>query len=167
MNLYRVVVRALLVSGVSLCQFHIQTAAGQVRPRVSEVVDEARRITLNGNVHPLARGEFDRGAVADSLLINRILLLLKRSDEQEAVLQDVLAKQQDKSSPSFHQWLTPEQFGAQFGPADPDIQAVTDWLTRQGFRIGKIYSGKTVVEFSDPVDPVMDSHALSATVGIQ
>jgi subtilase family serine protease len=119
-----------------------------VRPRVVEAVDDARRITLSGNVHPLARVEFDRGAVAESQPMNRILLLLKRSNEQEAALQDALAKQQDKSSPSFHQWLTPEQFGAQFGPADADIQAVTDWLTRQGFTVGKIYSGKTVIEFS-------------------
>jgi subtilase family serine protease len=121
---------------------------GQVRPRVTEAVDDARRTALSGNVHPLARAEFDRGAVAESQPMNRILLLLKRSDEQEAALQDTLTKQQDKSSPNFHQWMTPDQFGTQFGPADADIQAVTDWLTRQGFTIGKIYSGKTVLEFS-------------------
>jgi hypothetical protein len=148
MNLQRVVLRGLLVFGIGLCQIHVQTATGQVRPRVMEAVDDARRITLSGNVHPLARAEFDRGAAAESQPMGRILLLLKRSNEQEAALQDTLAKQLDKSSPSFHQWLTPEQFGAQFGPADADIQAVTDWLTRQGFTIGKIYSGKTVIEFS-------------------
>jgi len=93
-----------------------------------EAVDDARRITLSGNVHPLARAESERGAVAESQPMSRILLLLRRSDEQEAALQDTLAKQQDKGSPTFHQWLTPEQFGAQFGPADADIQAVTDWL---------------------------------------
>jgi hypothetical protein len=148
MSLQRVVLRSSLLFGIFVCQVHVQTAMGQVRPRVLEAVDDARRITLSGNVHPLARAEFDRGAVAESQPMNRILLLLKRSDEQEAALQDTLAKQQDKSSPSFHQWLTPEQFGAQFGPADTAIQAVTDWLTRQGFTIGKIYSGKMVIEFS-------------------
>ncbi len=148
MSLQRVVRPSSLLLGIFLCLIHFQTAVGQVRPRVVEAVDDARRTTLSGNVHPLARAEFDRGAVADSQPMNRILLLLKRSDEQEAALQDALAKQQDKSSASFHQWLTPEQFGAQFGPADADIQAVTDWLTRQGFTIGKIYSGKTVIEFS-------------------
>src|SRR5260221_6987384 len=148
MNLKRVFPLSSLVLGAFLCQIHVPTAMGQVRPRVSEAVDEARRITLSGNVHPLARAEFYRGAVAESQPINRVLLLLKRSDEQEAALQDALSKLQDKSSPTFHQWLTPEQFGAQFGPADADIQAVTDWLTRQGFTDGKIYSGKTVIEFS-------------------
>jgi subtilase family serine protease len=148
MSLQRVVRPSSLLLGIFLCQIYFQTAMGQVRPRVVEAADDAQRTTLSGNVHPLARAEFDRGAVAESQPMNRILLLLKRSDEQEAALQDTLAKQQDKSSASFHQWLTPEQFGAQFGPADADIQAVTDWLTRQGFSIGRIYSGKTVIEFS-------------------
>jgi hypothetical protein len=148
MNFLRAVLRSSLLFGIFLCQIHVQTAMGQVRPRVVDAVDDARRITLTGNVHPLARAEFDRGAAAESLPMNRMLLLLKRSDDQEAALQGTLAGLQDKSSPGFHQWLTPAQFGAQFGPADADIQAVTDWLTRQGFSVGKIYSGKTVIEFS-------------------
>src|ERR1700739_247551 len=148
MNLLRAVLRSSLLFGIFLCQIPVQTAMGQARPRVVDAVDDARRITLTGNVHPLARAEFDRGAAADSLPMNRMLLLLKRSDEQEAALQSTLAGLQDKSSPGFHQWLTPVQFGAQFGPADADIQSVTDWLARQGFSVGKIYSGKTVIEFS-------------------
>ena len=87
MNLQRVMFRSLLVTGVFLCQFHVRTALGQVPARVVETVDDARRITLSGNVHPLARAEFDRGAVAESQPIGRILLLLKRSDEQEAALE--------------------------------------------------------------------------------
>ena len=66
MNLHRAVLGGLLVSGVFLCQIHVPAAMGQVRPRVSEAVNEAQRITLNGNVYPLARAEFDRGAVAES-----------------------------------------------------------------------------------------------------
>jgi subtilase family serine protease len=111
-------------------------------------VDNARRVTLAGNVHPLARAEFDRGAVADGQPMTRILLLLKRSDEQEMVLQDYLERQQDKSSLNYHQWLSPEGFGAQYGPADADIQAVPQWLGSQGFTIGEVYNGKTVIEFS-------------------
>jgi len=53
-----------------------------------------------------------------------------------------------KSSPLFHQWLTPEQFGQQFGPADSDLQAVTDWLRSQGFEVTKISAGRTVIELS-------------------
>jgi Pro-kumamolisin, activation domain/Bacterial Ig-like domain (group 3) len=150
MSLLRVVVRCSLLFGISFFSIYPQkaNAQAQVPARVVDAVNDANRVTLHGNVHPLARVEFDRGAVVDSQPMNRMLLLLKRSDGQEAALQTMLQNQQDKSSGNFHQWLTPEQFGAQFGPADADIQAVTDWLTRQGFSIGKVYSGKTVIEFS-------------------
>ncbi|MGC2356516.1 MAG: protease pro-enzyme activation domain-containing protein, partial [Candidatus Acidiferrum sp.] len=124
------------------------SAKGQALPRVVEAVDNAKRVTLPGNVHPLARAEFDRGAASDALAMTRMLLLLKRSDDQESALQDYLEKQQDKSSPNYHQWLTPQEFGAQYGPADADIQSVTQWLSGQGFTVEKVYSGKTVIEFS-------------------
>jgi subtilase family serine protease len=124
------------------------TAWGQVRPRVVQAVNNDQRITLKGNVHPLARAEFDRGAVVESQPMTRMLLLLKRSDDQEAALQQYLDSQQDKSSPNYHAWLTPEEFGANYGPADADVQAVTDWLANQGFTVEKVYSSKTVIEFS-------------------
>src|SRR5208337_3483923 len=56
--------------------------------------------------------------------------------------------QQIKSSPNYHMWLTPEQFGQQFGPVDADIQAVTDWLASQGFQVSRVAAGRTVIEFS-------------------
>ncbi len=111
-------------------------------------VDNTERVTLPGNVHPLARAEFDRGAVADGQPMKRILLLLKRSDAEEMALEAYLAQQQDKNSPNYHAWLTPEAFGALYGPADQDLQAVTQWLGSEGFTIEKVYGGKTVIEFS-------------------
>ena len=132
----------------SLLVLNPARAQGQAQPRVVEAVDNARRVTLAGNVHPLARAEFDRGAASESLPMTRMLMLLKRSDEQESALQDYLEKQQDKGSPNYHQWLTPQEFGVQYGPADADIQSVTQWLSGQGFTVEKVYSGKTVIEFS-------------------
>jgi len=80
--------------------------------------------------------------------MERILLVLQRSAEQESALRKLLEQQQIRSSPKYHMWLTPEQFGQQFGPADADIQAVTDWLTSQGFQLNRVGAGRTVIEFS-------------------
>jgi Pro-kumamolisin, activation domain/Bacterial Ig-like domain (group 3) len=131
-----------------LFSLNLISTSAQVPARVIAPVDNALRVTLAGNIHPLARAEFDRGAVAGSQPMPRILLLLQRSDAQEAALQTFLEQQQDKGSPNYHQWLTPAEFGAQYGPADSDVQAVTQWLESQGFTIAKVYSGKTVIEFS-------------------
>jgi subtilase family serine protease len=128
---------------------------GQVRPRVLQAVDNAQRVTLKGNVHPLAGSQNDRGAIADSQPIGRILLLLKRSDEQQAALSSFMEQQQDKSSANYHHWLMPSEFGAQYGVADQDIQAVTQWLTQQGFQINRVYSSKLEIEFSGTAAQVL------------
>lgn len=139
--------RVVLLSGVfvsALLVFSVPIVKAQgVTPRITEAVDNEKRVALRGNTYPLARPENDRGAAPDSLPMERMLLVLTRSPEQEAALTTLLDEQQDKSSPNFHRWLTPEQFGQQFGPADADIQAVTGWLTSQGFRVNSVAKGRT------------------------
>ena len=86
-----------------------------------------------------------------------MLLVLKRSPEQETALLKLLDDQQDKSSPDFHKWLTPEQFGQQFGPADSDIHAVTSWLQAHGFEVAQVSKGRTVIEFSGTAAQVREA----------
>src|SRR5271168_2020639 len=104
-----------------------QTSAA-VPPRITKAVDETQLIQLKGNVHPIARTGFDQGALDDAQPLTRAVILLQRSPEQEATLRQLLDDQQNKTSANYHAWLTPEQFGTQFGPADSDVQAVTQWL---------------------------------------
>src|SRR5262249_114656 len=49
---------------------------------------------------------------------------------------------------NYHKWLTPDGFGAQFGPADQDLQVVTGWLRSHGLQINRITHGRTVIEFT-------------------
>src|SRR5271170_1588461 len=117
-------------------------------PRITQPVDDSRLTMLPGNTYPLARPEFDRGAAPSNLAMDRMLLVLKRSPQQEAALEKLMAQQQDKSSPYFHKWLTPAQFGAQFGPADQDVETITRWLESHGFQVAPVSNGRTVIEFS-------------------
>ncbi len=121
---------------------------GAVRSLVTQEIDETRMTTLHGNTHPLARAEFDRGAAPASLAMDHMMLVLNRSPEQEAALETLLAQQQDKTSPNYHNWLTPEQFGQQFGPSDQDIQAITSWLQSHGFQNVSVANGRTTIDFS-------------------
>jgi len=73
---------------------------------------------------------------------------LKRGPEQEGALRKLLDDQQDKASPNYHKWLTPDEFGAQFGAADQDIQAVTGWLQGHGLQVNRVTHGKTIIEFT-------------------
>ena len=97
-------------------------------------------------MHPLARAEFDEGEAPADLAMSRILLVLKRSAAQEAALEQLLEEQQDARSNAYHHWLTPEQFGAQFGPSTADLDAVTQWLTSNGFTISGVSKSRLFVE---------------------
>jgi hypothetical protein len=103
---------------------------------------------LTGNTHPLARAEFDQGLAPSDLSMQRMLLVLKRSPSQEAALLKLLDDQQNPGSPNYHRWLTPEEFGAQFGLADSDIAQVTSWLESHGLTVNSVSNGHTVIEFS-------------------
>jgi subtilase family serine protease len=126
------------------------------RPLITQPVDESNLTTLRGNTYPLARAEFDLGTAPATLPMERMLLVLKRSPEQEAALDKLLDDQQDKASPNYHQWLTPEQFGKQFGPADEDMQTIAVWLQSHGFRVGST-KGRTVLEFSGSASQVQEA----------
>jgi subtilase family serine protease len=128
-----------------------------VRARITQVINETQLVRLKGNVHPLARREFDQGPVPDSTPMSRMLLVLQRSPEQEAALETLLGEQQVRDSPNYHNWLTPQQFGVQFGPADADIQTVTGWLTQHGFQGIKVAAGRTVIEFSGTAGQVRNA----------
>ena len=95
--------KALLVFAV--CLFCAQLALAQqtqtVAPRITAAVDETKLVTLTGNTHPMAQAKFDQGAAPDSLPLNRLMLVLKRSPQQEAALRTLLDEQQDKARRTF------------------------------------------------------------------
>jgi hypothetical protein len=133
---------------LSLLCARVEAQTTAIPPRITQAVDEKNLVVLRGNVHPLARPEFDQGKVGEGQPLRRMLLLLQRSAEQESALEKLLEDQQSKSSANYHGWLTPAQFGQQFGPADADIQTVTNWLQSHGFQINHVTDGRTVIEFS-------------------
>jgi len=131
--------------------------ANNVRSRITLAVDDAQTTVLRGNTHPSARPEFDRGAAPGNLPMENMLLVLKRSPEQEAALEKLMAEQQDHASPNFHKWLTPAQFGQEFGPSDQDIQTITRWLESHGFQVASVSTGRTVIQFSGNAAQVQEA----------
>ena len=128
-----------------------------VQPRITEVVNDSKLTVLHGNTHPLAQPQFDRGPAPSDLPMERMQLVLKRSPEQEAALAKLMDEQQDKSSPNYHKWLTPVQFGQEFGPSSQDIQTITSWLTSHGFQINNVSNGRTVIQFSGTAGQVQEA----------
>jgi subtilase family serine protease len=130
--------------------------------RITQAIDETTLTVLHGNTYPLARPQYDRGVAPSSLPMERMLLVLRRSAQQELALETSLEQQQNASSPNFHEWLTPQQFGQQFGPSDQDIQTITWWLQAHGFKVAGASNGRTVIEFSGTAGQVQE--ALHTTI---
>ena len=119
--------------------------------RIVSAIDESQRITLTHTVSPFANAANDRGAAPDGMQLDRIQLVLQRSPAQETALRQLVAQMHTPGSASYHQWLTPDQFGAQFGASDQDIATIESWLGSHGFAVSKVNPGKSSLEFSGSV----------------
>ncbi len=89
--------------------------------------------TLAGNTRPEANRQNDRGAVDDSFPMEHMLLQLQRSPQQEDAVRALIDDLHNASSPKFHQWLTAEEFGKSYAPAQEDVDKITAWLESHGF----------------------------------
>ncbi len=157
-RVFWLVARTLIVCCLAIvCQGAMASAQGVSERRITQEIDESRRVALVGNTHPLAQKRFDRGIAPSSLPMERMLLLLSRTPQQTAELETLLAEQVDPKSSNFHAWLSPEEFGERFGPSDADLTTLTNWLTGHGFSIGSISNGKTVIEFSGTAGQVQEA----------
>jgi subtilase family serine protease len=118
------------------------------RPMITQSINEANLVRLFGNVRPEAVAANDRGRVPDGFSMEHLLLQLKRPPAQEQALGQLIDQLHDPASPNFHRWLSPAQFGTQFGPAASDIQQVTGWLQRRGFSVNVVYPSGMTIDFS-------------------
>ncbi len=125
--------------------------------RITQVVDDSVLTTLKGNIHPLAKPQYDKGPADASLPADRMQLVLQRSPGQEIALRQYLGSLQDSNSSQYHKWLTPEQFGAQYGVSDADILTVSTWLASQGFKVNKVNKAHTIIEFSGSVGQIQSA----------
>ena len=115
--------------------------------RIPDVVDPAKATVLKGRVHPLARAEFDRGAVEPGRVLRYASIYFKPTPG----LGEFLAEQQTPGSPNFHKWLTPEQFGDRFGISVSDAAKVTAWMKSRGLQVHDIARGRQWITFSGTV----------------
>ncbi len=124
------------------------TAQSIQQRRIVRPIDNTSTVRLPGTLVPRARAELDRGPVAAAMPMQHMSMVFARTAEQQAGLDQLLAEQQDRTSPNYHKWLTPEEFGDRFGLAQSDVDVIAAWLTSQGFTIDDIARSRTWIAFS-------------------
>jgi len=124
------------------------------RDRIMYAVDSARTAPVRGSAHPLAQPQFDQGRVSPEQQLTGVALTFRLSASQQADLQELLREQQDRSSPNYHRWLTPEQYAARFGMTPNDLAKVTSWLRSQGLTVNGLSRSRNEISFSGSVGQV-------------
>jgi len=116
---------------------------------ITQGIDPARTVELPGNVRPeAANARHDRGPVPDDFPLSHLLLQLRRPIDRDAALAALIEQQQDPTSPNYHSWLSAEQFGVLYGPAQPDVDTIAAWLQAQGFNVDRVYESGMTIAFS-------------------
>ena len=125
-----------------------QTPFVQVRDRITSFIDDDQRVTLRGNVHPLALAQYDAGAVAPDFPMEHMLLNLLPDAAQQEALNQFVDAQYNPESPYYHQWLTPEQYGERFGVSDSDTAQIVNWLQGHGMEGEEVTASRRSIIFS-------------------
>ncbi len=142
-------------SGISaLAQVNPDSAA---QTRATAPNSEVSLVTLRGNIHPLAQPRFDRGPAPASMPAEWLMLILKRSEQQETDLQSYLKSVQDPNSSAFRKFLTPNEFGQRYGVSDENLATVESWLKKNGLVIAGVNEGRTAIEFSGTVSQLQQT----------
>src|SRR5260221_13860246 len=94
---------------LSALLFLVLTGILSLSAQSQRVINDADRVTLHGNTHPLARAEFDRGFAAATLPMNHIIMLLSCRPAAMAVLAQLLTDLHISKAPIYHKWFTPAQ----------------------------------------------------------
>jgi hypothetical protein len=133
---------------------------GDTADRVVGDLTASPKVALQGNVHGLARPEFDLGRADGSRVIQGLALSFRPSPAQQQDLNNFLAQLADPHSKNFHKYLTPAQFGARFGMSQNDMAKISAWLEGQGFTNLSVANGRNMISFDGTISQVESVFAL-------
>jgi len=128
--------------------------------RIVGDLHSGQKVQISGNVHGLAKPENDLGRADGSRPMEHILLGFRPSAAQQRDLDQYLAQLGDRSSKTFHQYLTPAQFAARFGMSQNDLNKVTAWLDSEGFTNIKVGHTGNEISFDGTVAQVESTFSL-------
>lgn len=156
-TLFALAVRIAVIAIPLLTSSGLAQRSAAPMNRITHLIDESDVVTLSGNTHPLARPEFDRGSIPEETRIERIILLLQPDPNRQKELDVLTEAQQNPESPSYHKWLSPEEYGSRFGASAADLTRITAWLESHGFSVEPVPAGRQLVVFSGTAGQVADA----------
>jgi Pro-kumamolisin, activation domain len=128
--------------------------------RITGDLHSGEKVQVVGNMHGLAKSQYDLGRADSSRVIEGVSLNFRLSPAQQKDLDQFLAQLADRSSPNYHKYLTPAQYAARFGMSQNDIDKVVAWVQAQGFTNVKVANNRNKVSFDGTVGLIESVFAL-------
>ncbi|AFL90585.1 putative protease [Terriglobus roseus DSM 18391] len=154
--------RMVFASGLLLSGVVHATAQVSARRLSAIPAATASRIALPGSVSEERLQASDTlGQLPGETRLQGMALYLKPTAAQDAALTQLIADQQNPASTSYHQWLTPEQYGARFGVSDDDVAVLTAWLQARGFTVDSVAPSRNRIVFSGTSAAVESAFAVT------
>jgi subtilase family serine protease len=150
-------VGAIVSLAVAISTSALAQPVGPSAPQITGAIRDSVLTVLSGNTRSAANAKNDRGAVADSMVLDHMQLLLSRPAPQEAALEDLIDAIHDRHSPQYHKWLTADELGQRFGVAQSDVGKITAWLGSHGFAVTGVNKSRTIIDFSGHASDVRDA----------
>ncbi|MBS2033282.1 MAG: S8/S53 family peptidase, partial [Deltaproteobacteria bacterium] len=122
--------------------------------RVDGTTPASGSVVLERTVPPLARPELDVGRLDRARVLHNMSLVFALTPAQKADRDALLAELQRPGSPSYHHWLTPQDYAARFGADAATLERAKGWLAGQGFAVHASSPLGTRVTFSGTVAQV-------------
>jgi len=134
-----------------------QAALSQTR--IASAVNNNQRVVMRGTTPALIAKSTETGRMPAGQDLGRMILQLAPTAQQDQKAAKVVAALHDPSSPSYHKWLTPAQFGQLYGVSDYDAAQVQGWLQNRGLTVHEISQSRRFIVFSGNVSQVEGAFA--------
>jgi subtilase family serine protease len=117
-------------------------------------IDAAQTAVVRSTAHPMAQPQFDQGRADITRRLSGVTMTFRLSPAQQADMNQLLRDQQDRKSPLYHKWITPDQYAARFGMTKSDLAKVAAWAQSQGLTVDSISRNHNEISFSGSVGQI-------------
>ena len=114
--------------------------------------------TLPGHVPPIVAHLMAKGNLPAT---NRLILALGLTLRDAKGLEEFLAQIYDPTSPNYHQYLTPEQFTARFGPTASDYAAVKKFALQNNLTVTSEHVNRLLLDVSGSVRDIQKAFQIT------
>lgn len=127
------------------------------RSLITQSIDPGRAVPTRGAVHSDVVASRDLGPVDGSMVMDHLQLVLRRPSERQSAFDAFVNALHQPGSDVYHQWLTPDEIGAQFGPSPSDLESIRSFLESEGFTVNYVGKSGMFIDLTGTVSQVEKS----------